>query len=185
MGRARGSNLAERRSRRAAVDDVSVVMPAAAAFLAVRLRSVAEVRQRLTDLGYRADLAEAVIHRLLEMRYLDDATFARAWLESRDRASPRGATALRRELTLKGVDPALVADLLEERRTGILDGAADSELIAAERLLERRRASLLREPDPRKRRAKTYSLLARNGFAPEVCRQAASAFAGASRDSGS
>jgi len=36
--------------------------------------------------------------------------------------------------------------------------------------------SLLREPDERKRRHKAYALLARNGFDPEVCREAATAF---------
>jgi hypothetical protein len=46
----------------------------------------------------------------------------------------------------------------------------------AERLLERRSTALLREPDLRKRRAKAYALLARNGFDPDICRDVARQF---------
>ena len=45
---------------------------------------------------------------------LDDETFARAWVESRDRARPRGERALQNELRLKGIDRAVV-DLVLER----------------------------------------------------------------------
>ena len=44
--------------------------------------------------------------RLTELGMLDDATFARAWVESRDRARPRGERAIRDELRRKGIDRA-------------------------------------------------------------------------------
>ena len=97
-GRARAAgreSLAERRERRAAVDDPAVVLEAAARFLEARSRSVAEVRRRLRRAGYRAELVEGAIARLAELGMLDDAAFARAWMESRDRARPRGEIALR------------------------------------------------------------------------------------------
>ena len=50
----------------------------------------------------------------------------------------------------------------------------DPDRDAAVALLERRRASLEREPDPRKRRQKAYALLARNGFDPGTCREVSS-----------
>jgi regulatory protein len=147
-------------------------MEAAAAFLAVRPRSVAEIRRRLRHLGYRHELVERVVERLVEVGYLDDEAFARTWLESRDRARPRGAAALRRELSLKGIDRQLLGELLAEREEGA-DGAVDLE--AARRLLERKRPQLEREADLRKRRQKAYALLARNGFDPETCREAVAA----------
>ena len=49
----RKPSYAERRERRAAVEDVAEVLEAAARFLEARPRSVAEVRRRLTPLGYR------------------------------------------------------------------------------------------------------------------------------------
>jgi len=173
----RRESLAEKRERRAAVDDPAVVLEAAARFLEVRPRSVVEVRRRLGQAGYRTDLVSAAIERLTELGMLDDTTFARTWIESRDRARPRGEIALQRELALKGVDRAVVDELLDERRN-VGDAAADGgvDLAAAERLLARHERALARETDPRSRRRRAYALLARNGFDPETCSTAAAAY---------
>lgn len=171
-------SFAERREERAAIDDPAVVLEAAARFLEARSRSVAEVRRRLGRTGYRTELVDAAIVRLTELGMLDDEAFGRAWVESRDRARPRGEIALRRELSLKGVERAIVDDVLEERRSGAgTDGdGVVVDLIAAGRLLERHARALARVTDPRQRRQRAYGLLARNGFDPEACRDAASAF---------
>ena len=165
--------LAERRAQKAEVQDVSEVLESAARLLEARSRSEAEIRRRLTRAGYRAELVEEVIARLLVMGYLDDDAFARAWVESRDRSRPRGEHALRRELGLKGVEKSLIDVILGDRRDDAAVRAAEAgeELVnpdelVAERLLEKKMRSILREADPRKR---AYALLARNGFAPGVC----------------
>jgi len=167
---------AERREQRAAVDDPGAVLEAAARLLEARSRSEAEVRRRLTRAGYRADLVEDAVGRLLAMGYLDDEAFTRAWVESRDRAHPRGEHALRRELGLKGIDKATVDAVLGERRddAAVRANEAGEDVVnpdedAAERLLEKKLPSILREADPRRRRQRAYALLARNGFAPDVC----------------
>jgi regulatory protein len=148
-------------------------MDAAATFLAVRPRSVAETGRRLRHLGYPQTLIDQALERMAEMGYLDDEAFAHAWVESRDRARPRGESAIRRELALKGVPRGLVDSVLAER-SGTTAGQADGD--AARALIERRRASLEREQDPRKRRQRAYALLARNGFDPETCREAVARF---------
>ena len=164
-------------------------MEAAAAFLAVRSRSVEETRRRLRHLGYPVGLCDTVIERLVETGYLDDEAFARAWVESRDRARPRGVTALRRELQHKGVPEATIAAVLAARSRAGPDGASaggfedpagasagsfeDPDRLAAQRLLDRRAAALRRESDARKRRQKAYALLARNGFPPDICAELA------------
>jgi len=170
--------------------------------LEVRPRSTEEVRRRLRDNGYRPDLVEGAVERLLALGYLDDAAFARSWVESRDRARPRGARALRDELRHKGVAGADIEGALATREgaaTGLGEGdpsgvAGDGERAlsrisdedAAVRLLARRGSAVLREPDPRKRRAKAYALLARNGFDPDVCSSVATAWlAGEAPDGGS
>lgn len=169
----------ERRARRAAVTDAAVVLDAAAAFLAVRPRSVEETRRRLQHLGYPASLCDEVVERLASLGYLDDRAFAQAWVESRDRARPRGSTALRRELQRKGVPDDIVREVLEARAeaAGADDadapGSGDADHEAARRLLDRRAASLRREADPRRRRQRAYALLARHGFSPDVCREVA------------
>jgi regulatory protein len=160
---------AERRAAKAEIDDPAVVLEAALRFLEVRARSVAEVRRRLTSAGYRAELVEGAIDRLTEIGVLDDEAFARSWVESRDRARPRGERALRQELALKGVDRAVSDEVLEGRRDA--GEGTEVDLEAARRLLARNARSLARVADPRVRRQRAYALLARNGFDPDVCRQ--------------
>jgi regulatory protein len=166
----------ERRAQRAEVDDPAEVLEAGARFLEARHRSVAEVRRKLTRLGYRADLVTDAVERLAELGYLDDDAFARAWVESRDRAKPRGEHALRRELGLKGVDRSLVDAVLDDRRedashlgSGTDDAPVSADEAAAERLLAKKLPAIRREPDPRRRLQRAYGLLARNGFGPDVC----------------
>jgi regulatory protein len=172
MPRISRESLAERRSRRAAVED--------------------ETRRRLRNAGYRVDLVDAALDRLTELGYLDDAAFARTWVESRDRARPRSARALRDELRRKGVgtvDAEAALAAREARASGAdpedpqaapgagelaASGASDDAAAAA--LLARKGARLLREPDTRKRRAKAYALLARAGFDPGTAGRAAVAW---------
>ncbi|KRT63865.1 MAG: regulatory protein RecX, regulatory protein [Chloroflexi bacterium CSP1-4] len=174
-GAERRARADARKAERAEVQDPAVVLDAAAAFLAVRPRSIDETRRRLRHLGYPPVPVEIVLERLIEFGYLDDEAFARAWVESRDRSRPRGASALRRELALKGVERPVVDAVLDERdhaaeeaRGGADDGAATPDGMAADRLLARKAAVLGRETDPRKRRQKAYALLARHGFSPDV-----------------
>jgi regulatory protein len=180
----RAARLAARRERRAAVTDPDTVMAAGAALLASRPLSVADMRDKLRGQGYPAALVDTVVGRLVELGYLDDARYAAAWVASRDRSRPRGTSALRRELSRKGIEPTIIEGALADREaTPSADmgddapGRPGADLAAALRLLERRRSALEREPDPRKRRQQAYALLARNGFDPDVCTQAMGALA--------
>ncbi len=75
----------------------------------------------------------------------------------------------------------MIEAVLDERRTGNVEdgpGGSSQEIAGSERvapdeaaairLLERRRRDLERVTDPRKRRARAYALLARNGFDSEI-----------------
>jgi regulatory protein len=181
-GRRPRESFADRRARRGAVDDPAVVLEAAARFLEARSRSIAEVRRRLTGAGYRDVLVEGAIARLGDLGVLDDDAFARAWVESRDRARPRGERAIREELRLKGIERSIVDAVLDERRTrdggdGSPGGAADADAVAADRLLAKHARALRRVADPHQRRQRAYALLARNGFDPETCRRLAATVA--------
>jgi regulatory protein len=170
-------SFAERRERRAAVEDPEVVLEAAARFLEARPRSIAEVRRRLGGAGYRPELIDGAVARLLELGMLDDDAFARAWIESRDRVRPRGERALRSELQAKGVERAVVDALLVERGEAAGEsGEAPPDDAGARRVLERHARALERVTDPRARRQRAYALLARNGFDPETCSSAVRAF---------
>lgn len=180
---------AERRAERAEVDDPQVVFEAAARFLETRSRSVAEVRRRLMTAGYRSELVDGATARLLDLGILDDEAFARAWVELRDRARPRGERAMRDELRLKGIDRTTVDLVLEERREAVTaaadddaDGGRSPDRAAAERLIRKQSRALARVADPRQRRQRAYALLARNGFDPETCREVAAMVTAADAD---
>jgi regulatory protein len=193
---ARRESFAERRERRAAIDDPAVVLEAAARFLEVRSRSVYEVRRRLGGAGYRAALVDGAIERMSELGMLDDEAFARSWVESRDRARPRGERAIREELRTKGIDRETIDLVLGERRdrafaTGEASGGDDdrddpqpvsADRSAAERLLAKNARALARVADPRQRRQRAYGLLARHGFDPETCREVAASVPAAPED---
>jgi SOS response regulatory protein OraA/RecX len=184
--------FAERRDRRANIDDPQVVLNVAAHFLEVRSRSVEEVRRHLIRAGYKNDLVLGAVGRLAELGMLNDDAFARAWLESRFRSRPRSSRVLRQELAQKGIDRAIVEAAMAEReemRSDALAGPASqrsdvestdarttADEDAAERLLAKRGPALRRVIDPRVRRQRAYMLLARNGFDPDVCREAANRF---------
>lgn len=169
--RPRKPTPAERREQRSRTEDPAEVLDAAARFLEARPRSEDEVRRKLLRLGYPSAMVEEAVGKLLTVGYLDDEAFARSWVESRDRAKPRGEHALRRELGLKGVDRQLIDEVLGERRDDASsdeDGQINPDEAAAERLLAKKLGPILREPDPRKRLQRAYALLARNGFSPDV-----------------
>lgn len=146
------------------------MLDAALRFLEVRQRSTSEVRRRLLSAGYETALVEGAITRLQELAVLDDDAFARAWVESRDRAHPRGRRALGHELSLKGVERSTIAAILDERDAKPGRDGVEPEAIAAGRLIQRHLRTLSRVTDPRVRRQRAYALLARNGFDPETCR---------------
>ncbi len=167
MHRVSRRSPAEKRALHAEVDDPEVVLAAALRFLEARQRSATEVRRRLTTAGYRDELVTGAMERLVELGILDDDAFARSWVESRDRARPRGERALRAELARKGIDRQIVDNVIEERD----ETAPDADAAAARRLLERN-GSLARVADPRARRSRAYALLARHGFDSETAVEA-------------
>jgi regulatory protein len=166
--RRRQKAVEARRTEHAEITDPSKVLEAALRFLEARQRSAEEVRRRLLLHGYRADLVDGTLTRLMELGIVDDAAFAQAWVESRDRAHPRGQRALRAELRKKGIDRQVVDEVIEVRETA----QPDVDAAAAARILERHASALARVPDPRARRQRAYALLARNGFDSEIAVEA-------------
>jgi len=171
--------FAERRERRRSIDDPQVVLNAAARFLEVRSRSADEVRKHLMLAGYRGDLVEGAVERLTELGILNDTAFAHAWVESRFRGRPRSSSVLRHELMQKGIERELIDAAMATHSSskdhspeGNDEGASPDEQ-AADRLLARRAGAFAHVADPRVRRQRAYALLARNGFDPQVCRDAA------------
>ena len=131
--------------------------------LAIRPRSVEELRARLGRHGIPRSTLGAVIAELEAQGYLDDLAFARSWIAAR--AGPRayGIGRLRLELRRRGV-PSTVVDQAVREAAG-----ADPDLGAAEErsaltLVERRLAAY-RRLAPEQRARRIAALLSRRGFA--------------------
>lgn len=88
------------------------VLDRALHFLSYRPRSRAEVARYLAGKEVPAPMAERVLDHLTEVGFIDDAAFARWWVENRLRHRPRGPWALRQELAVRGVNEAVLADSL-------------------------------------------------------------------------
>lgn len=139
----------------------------AVAFLAVRPRSVVEVRQRLERYRSRQDESLTPTHidwitdKLVDQGYLNDEEFARFWVEQRSRFKPRSPRALRYELRRKGI-----AD-------GIIDRAVDAAVDAKEAALRaaESRISRLHGADRETFRHKLAGFLQRRGFAWSLVRE--------------
>lgn len=80
--------------------------------LGYRPRSQGEMEQHLQRKGFSANAIQVAIERLLREKYLDDAAFGQFWVESRERFRPRSAHALRYELRQKGVERAVIDEVV-------------------------------------------------------------------------
>ena len=142
-----------------AADRRRAALETAAAMLARRPHSEREVRRRLAQRQFEPPLMDETIARLRELKLLDDAEFARAWTESRDRSSPRGRRLIVQELRAAGVAPTTAADAASEV----------SEEDAAYRVAAKK-ARALASCDYRTFRDRLGSHLQRRGFGWEVAR---------------
>ena len=131
-------------------------------FISFRPRSTKEVTDHLRKKSLDTAARDHAIGRLQELGYLDDAAFARFWVESRDTHRPRGKRALAWELRQKGVADAIIEDALARF-------AGDETTLAHE--AARKRAAALKTTDPSKFRQQLGAFLARRGFSYEVAGQ--------------
>lgn len=111
-----GQELDEEKIARLKADDErETAYQKALHFLSYRPRSAAEVRQNLTKRGLAETLVEETLERLQRAGLVDDAAFARAWVENRNEFRPRSKAALRMELRHKGLDDEAIQSVLEEQ----------------------------------------------------------------------
>lgn len=84
--------------------------------LSLRPRSEAEVKMRLKRRYPDAptETFTRVIDRLKELNYLNDADFAKYWIENRAAFAPRGRQLLKQELMKKGVNRDIIDTALEQ-----------------------------------------------------------------------
>lgn len=119
-------------------------------------RSRAELRQKLAAKNVPADLGERLLDRFTEVGLVDDAAFAKAWVESRHLGRGLAPRALAQELRRKGVAEEAIAEALSS-----VD--LDSQEEAA-RVLVRRRLRSVQGADTATATRRLVGMLARKGY---------------------
>jgi regulatory protein len=119
-------------------------------------RTRAQLADALRRKGVPDDVAERVLGRYSEVGLIDDAAFARAWVQSRHAGRGLARRALADELRRRGVADETVKDAVEE-----LDPAQEE---AAARELVAKRMAATRGLDPAKRTRRILGGLARKGY---------------------
>ena len=141
-------------------DQVEKAKETAIRYIEYRPRSIDETRRHLLKKEYPEPVILQVLDRLEAVKLLDDAAFARYWVEQRETFKPRSKIALQQELRQKGIE----RNLIDEAVADIDEFAA--ALKAAEP--KARRWQTLPEPDFRK---KLGGFLQRRGFGYGIVRE--------------
>ena len=124
--------------------------------LAGRPRTRAQLAEAMNRRGVPGDAAAAVLARFTEVGLIDDAAFARAWVESRHHGRGLARRALSAELRQRGVDGPDISTAVSA-----LDPA--DEIATARRLVAKGLAASRGKPLPTRVR-RLVGLLARKGY---------------------
>lgn len=142
------------------------------ALLRQRPRSEAEMRNRLKLHGYGEELIDDCVKDLKRTGNIDDAKFAKLWMESRMHASPVGDVVLKHELKRKGVSDAIIEAVLSQKAKDY-----DEYEVAFSMAVDR--FERLKRLDRRKAMKRLYDFLMRRGFAYETVRRVVENITGA------
>jgi regulatory protein len=142
-------------------DPVEVGKHILLAQLTATAKSRHQLAQVLAKRGVPPAAANEALDRFTELGYIDDEAFARSWVESRQRSRGLAASALRRELREKGIDPDLASQVIDES----VD--RDSEREAAARLVDKKLRSM-RDVDQATATRRLVAMLGRKGYSGGV-----------------
>jgi regulatory protein len=121
-------------------------------------RTRAQLADALRRRGIPGGVAEGVLGRFTDVGLIDDAAFARAWVESRHYSRGLAGRALKAELRGQGIDD-------EQIREAVAGLGPDAEVATARRLVERKLAGIKGQP-PQARARRLAGMLARKGYPP-------------------
>ena len=124
--------------------------------LSGQARTRAELRAKLAARNVPDEIAERLLDRFTEVGLIDDAAFARAWVESRHAGRGLAPRALAHELRRKGVADEIVADALEQ-----VDAESQEQ---AARTLVRKKLRSVRGVDHATATRRLVGMLARKGY---------------------
>lgn len=121
-----------------------------------RARSREELRQRLAQRDVPDEVADRLLDRFTEVGLIDDAAFAKLWVDSRQTSRGLAPRALAQELRRKGVPDEIV-------REAVAEVDEDSQRKAA-RALVRKKLRSMQRLDQQTATRRLVGMLARKGY---------------------
>lgn len=112
-------------------------LDAALRFIAIRQRSVAEVKKKLETKGYEQDAIGTVIQTLLDAGYLDDVKFADWLASSRANGKNWGPRKIAFELASKGI----AEDIIKSALLPLAESEAKAAKDAYDKWLKKKRCA--------------------------------------------
>lgn len=116
----------------AETSEVNSAFERAVGYLSSVPRAKREIARYLGDKGYDKDVISKVIERLEFYHYIDDRAYAQTYIRSKTKKY--GSYRIAAELKQKGVDPAVISELLEEN-----DSESDMAVAVAQKYIGSRR----------------------------------------------
>ncbi|MCW2760623.1 MAG: regulatory protein RecX [Marmoricola sp.] len=125
-----------------------------------RARTRSELADKLAGRNVPTDVATRLLDRFEEVGLVDDAAFAREWVEQRQSGRGLARRALAQELRRKGIEDEVAQEVLAE-----ID---DDDEVAAARMLVRAKLRSTRSLDRDKAVRRLVGMLARKGHSSSV-----------------
>ncbi len=137
-------------------DNAQYAFDSAAKLIAHKMRTRAELKDRLKERGIDEAAVEDAMDKLASYGYVDDAAFAGEYVRSAVQTGRWGRKAVEYRLKEKGIEPSVIVEALKEY-------TEEDEIRIARRQLQAA-AGRLKGVEARKARQKEYAALARHGF---------------------
>lgn len=139
-------------------------MDTALKFLAIKARTVREVERHLDDNYFGEIEVQQVIDRLLELRYLDDAAYAKEFICTRLSAKSISRNKLKEQLLQHEIPLSVISDAL-----AVID---DAEEYGNALLIAEKYARQLSRYEPAERKERLMQRLVGRGFTYDDSRRA-------------
>jgi regulatory protein len=133
--------------------------------LSRRDHSKKELERKLYQRKVEKDITGEIISELIELKYLDDERFAKAYLEEKLKLKNVGIEKVKRELFAKGVSREIIKSILDEK------GEIDESESAYSLVMKKMKQFTRKTQDTRKIKQKIYTFLFSKGYDYETIEQ--------------
>jgi len=141
--------------------DYTSAMNTAIRLISRRNHTEQEIRQKLRQRGFEAEVIARVISECERFNYINDKETARKYLGEL-RSKGQGIRGIRFSMKKKGIHNEIIDKVLDENHS------AAEELESAAKAFQKKFISLSREKDIRKKREKIFRFLSLRGFSSSV-----------------